>query len=99
VLTLAGAAFLLIYGVLALRRARQTEGLHAATGSGPVVLHRAILEAAGFTLLNPHVYLDTVLLLGSIGASQTPAGQVPPGTAFTREDSLTINASVSIPFS
>jgi L-lysine exporter family protein LysE/ArgO len=35
-----------------------------------------MLEAAGFTLLNPHVYLDTVLLLGSIGARQAPAGQV-----------------------
>jgi L-lysine exporter family protein LysE/ArgO len=27
----------------------------------------------GFTFLNPHVYLDTVLLLGSVGASQPPA--------------------------
>ena len=30
-------------------------------------------QAAAFTLLNPHVYLDTVLLVGSIGAQQ-PAG-------------------------
>jgi len=30
----------------------------------------ALAQAAAFTLLNPHVYLDTVLLLGSIGAQQ-----------------------------
>jgi L-lysine exporter family protein LysE/ArgO len=29
-------------------------------------------SAAAFTLLNPHVYLDTVLLVGSIGAQQPP---------------------------
>jgi L-lysine exporter family protein LysE/ArgO len=29
-------------------------------------------QAAGFTLLNPHVYLDTVLLMGSIGTRQPP---------------------------
>lgn len=33
----------------------------------------AMAQAAAFTLLNPHVYLDTVLLVGSIGAQQ-PAG-------------------------
>lgn len=30
----------------------------------------AVAQAAAFTLLNPHVYLDTVLLVGSIGARQ-----------------------------
>ena len=30
----------------------------------------ALAQAAAFTLLNPHVYLDTVLLVGSIGAQQ-----------------------------
>jgi L-lysine exporter family protein LysE/ArgO len=30
-------------------------------------------QAAAFTLLNPHVYLDTVLLVGSIGAQQPAA--------------------------
>jgi L-lysine exporter family protein LysE/ArgO len=29
-----------------------------------------LAQAAAFTLLNPHVYLDTVLLVGSIGAQQ-----------------------------
>jgi L-lysine exporter family protein LysE/ArgO len=31
-----------------------------------------VVQAAAFTLLNPHVYLDTVLLVGSIGAQQPP---------------------------
>ena len=35
----------------------------------------AAAQAAAFTLLNPHVYLDTVLLLGSIGAQQPVALQ------------------------
>jgi L-lysine exporter family protein LysE/ArgO len=36
-------------------------------------LAAALAQAAAFTLLNPHVYLDTVLLVGSVGAQQ-PAG-------------------------
>jgi L-lysine exporter family protein LysE/ArgO len=36
-------------------------------------LRSALLQAAAFTLLNPHVYLDTVLLVGSIGAQQPEA--------------------------
>jgi L-lysine exporter family protein LysE/ArgO len=35
----------------------------------------ALAQAAAFTLLNPHVYLDTVLLVGSIGAQQPAALQ------------------------
>jgi L-lysine exporter family protein LysE/ArgO len=74
-LTLAGAAFLGLYGIQALQRARQSESLHATAGAAAVPLPRALLTVAGFTFLNPHVYLDTVLLLGSIGARQVPAGR------------------------
>jgi L-lysine exporter family protein LysE/ArgO len=35
-----------------------------------MALGAALAQAAAFTLLNPHVYLDTVLLVGSIGAQQ-----------------------------
>jgi L-lysine exporter family protein LysE/ArgO len=31
-------------------------------------LRAALAQAAAFTLLNPHVYLDTVVLVGSVGA-------------------------------
>jgi L-lysine exporter family protein LysE/ArgO len=71
-LTIAGSVFLLWYGVRALRRAFQPKSLHAAGGAEPVSLSNAMAQAAGFTLLNPHVYLDTVLLMGSIGTRQPP---------------------------
>jgi L-lysine exporter family protein LysE/ArgO len=35
-----------------------------------VSVRHAVAQAAGFTFLNPHVYIDTVLLMGSIGARQ-----------------------------
>ena len=75
-LTLAGAAFLLCYGVLALRRASRPQSLPTAAGSANVSLRSALTQLAGFTLLNPHVYLDTVLLMGSIGARQPPGGRM-----------------------
>jgi L-lysine exporter family protein LysE/ArgO len=69
-LTITGVLFLTWYGVTALRRAFRSNVLQASTGSSPVSLRIALAQAAGVTLLNPHVYLDTVLLLGSIGARQ-----------------------------
>jgi L-lysine exporter family protein LysE/ArgO len=68
-LTMAGTLFLLWYGLRALRRAWQPQGLRAA-GGARVSLRVAVAQAAAFTFLNPHVYLDTVLLMGSIGARQ-----------------------------
>ncbi|WP_432727614.1 LysE/ArgO family amino acid transporter [Variovorax sp. W6] len=64
-----GAAFLCAYGLRALWRSRQPAALQA-TAQGASSLSRAtvVAQAAGFTLLNPHVYLDTVLLVGSAGA-------------------------------
>ena len=69
-LALAGAVFLAVYGAQALRRARQPQRLQAAEGSGRLGRGAALAQAAAFTLLNPHVYLDTVVLVGSIGAQQ-----------------------------
>lgn len=69
-LALAGAAFLAVYGWRALRRARQVHQLQAAGGHTSLKRSAALAQAAAFTLLNPHVYLDTVLLVGSIGAQQ-----------------------------
>jgi L-lysine exporter family protein LysE/ArgO len=74
-LALAGAAFLVWYGVQALRRARRAGALQAAPGGRGQARHRVLAQAAAFTLLNPHVYLDTVLLVGSIGAQQPPTLQ------------------------
>ncbi len=58
----------------ALRRA-PAAALRAAAGTAGLGRGAALAQAAAFTLLNPHVYLDTVLLVGSIGAQQPPALQ------------------------
>jgi L-lysine exporter family protein LysE/ArgO len=70
VLALVGTAFLAAYGVLALRRAARPQRLEAGAGGAGLARGAALAQAAAFTLLNPHVYLDTVLLVGSIGAQQ-----------------------------
>ncbi len=67
-LTLGGAVFLAFYGLRALWRAARPAALLAAEGTVGLTLRQALLQTAAFTLLNPHVYLDTVLLVGSVGA-------------------------------
>ena len=61
-----GVAFLLGYAGLALRRAVRPEALRADGSRTAASLKAALTTAAALTFLNPHVYLDTVLLLGSI---------------------------------
>ena len=71
-----GVAFLATYGVLSLRRARHAGALrpddapHQGRSLGTVAL-----TAVALTWLNPHVYLDTVLFLGSVAAQQGPTGR------------------------
>ena len=71
-LALGGAAFLAVYGWRALQRARQASALDVTESGQSLSRGAALAQAAAFTLLNPHVYLDTVLLVGSIGAQQAP---------------------------
>ncbi|AKE88172.1 MULTISPECIES: LysE/ArgO family amino acid transporter [Rhodococcus] len=61
----AGAAFLVGYGVLAARRALRPSALTAAAG-GSLTVGAALATCLALTWLNPHVYLDTVLMLGSV---------------------------------
>ena len=68
-----GAAFLVAYGWRALRRARGPQQLQVAAAGAGLGRGAVLAQAAAFTLLNPHVYLDTVLLVGSIGAQQPVA--------------------------
>ena len=70
VLTGAGTLFLAWYGIRALARARAASTMNVAEGTRRISVRNAVAQAAGFTFLNPHVYLDTVLLMGSIGARQ-----------------------------
>lgn len=60
-----GAAFLGFYGFRAFRSAFTAQSL-SAEGAANLPLGRALATAAAFTYLNPHVYLDTVVLLGGI---------------------------------
>ena len=69
-LALGGAVFLAMYGWRALQRARQISALDVTASGQTLSRGAALAQAAAFTLLNPHVYLDTVLLVGSIGAQQ-----------------------------
>lgn len=68
-----GSAFLIVYGFWAFRRAIVPKGL-AAQSIQKMSLLVAISSTAALSLLNPHVYLDTVVLLGSIGG-QLPGTQ------------------------
>lgn len=61
----AGAAFLLGYALLAARRALRPGTLDPARRQ-PTTLRATLLACLAFTYLNPHVYLDTVLLLGAV---------------------------------
>lgn len=62
-----GVAFLLVYGVLAARRAFRPGELDPASGAGPAGLAATLAACLAFTWLNPHVYLDTVVLMGTVG--------------------------------
>ncbi len=81
-----GAAFLLVYGAFAARRAIRPPGASFHDGRAPepipgsgstAVLERtrvhpsrALLVMAVFTWANPHVYLDALVFLGSVGNQQ-----------------------------
>ncbi|CAM5276412.1 MULTISPECIES: LysE/ArgO family amino acid transporter [unclassified Thauera] len=65
-----GAAFLLWYGSRALRSALRGGREMNLAEHKRMSRGQALLAAAGFSLLNPHAYLDTVVLLGSIGSQQ-----------------------------
>ncbi|MDX3802825.1 LysE/ArgO family amino acid transporter [Streptomyces sp. AK04-3B] len=67
-----GGLFLLGYGALAARRVFRPSGA-LVTGGDPVgSRRRAVLTCLAMTWLNPHVYLDTVFLLGSVAADRGP---------------------------
>ncbi|MEW2610069.1 LysE/ArgO family amino acid transporter [Streptomyces sp. NPDC047880] len=68
-----GGAFLLCYGALAARRVfRKDGGALRTEGEAAGSARRAVLTCLAMTWLNPHVYLDTVFLLGSVAADHGP---------------------------
>ena len=74
VMTWGGAAFLAWYGAKAALRALKPETLEAGK-EGALPIAAVVATLAAFTFLNPHVYLDTVLLLGGLGARHPAAEQ------------------------
>ncbi|WP_062017299.1 LysE/ArgO family amino acid transporter [Aureimonas sp. AU4] len=65
--TAGGAVFLFSYAVLALRRALRPSAL-VVRAERSMMLGAAVGTCLALTFLNPHVYLDTVVLLGSLSA-------------------------------
>lgn len=63
-----GAAFLIWYGAMNLRSAWRGGSALQTENGAEVSLTSALLTLLAFTWLNPHVYLDTVVLIGSISA-------------------------------
>lgn len=69
-LGLAGAAVLAAYALQALRRALAPGALMTNTQGAAVPVKTVLAQTLAISLLNPHVYLDTVVLVGAVGARQ-----------------------------
>ncbi len=73
--TIGGAMFLAVYALMALRRAFTASQLDPAS-EGKTSLQRALAILFAFTFLNPHVYLDTVVLVGGISGQYEGAARL-----------------------
>ena len=68
----AGILFLVGYALLAMRRSFANQSLAVGAAQRPMRTRRVVMLATlAITLLNPHVYLDTMVLIGSVGAQQS----------------------------
>ena len=73
--TWGGAVFLGWYGARAFWSAFKGASLEADSEAAPS-LKAAVLATLAVTLLNPHVYLDTILLLGSVSGQYSQTGRI-----------------------
>lgn len=71
-----GALFLLAYGGKSFISAFRTSHTLEPAGDTPEALSRTVLICLAFTWLNPHVYLDTVVLMGSIATQYEGASRL-----------------------
>ena len=69
VVRIGGAGFLIVYGILAARRAVRPAALITEDAGAATPLSVAIATCLALAWLNPHVYLDTVVLLGSVAGT------------------------------
>lgn len=67
-----GVAFLLVYGALRFRAAARGGEALKPSGAASASLGRVLATCLVLTWANPHVYLDTVVLIGSISAQYAP---------------------------
>lgn len=88
-----GVAFLLWYAGSALRRVFRPEAMHAegSPSARNEPRRTVIARSAALTWLNPHVYLDTVLLIGSVAATHSGL----PGTAVDGRWLFAIGAAIA----
>lgn len=71
-----GVLFLLYYGLRSFRSIFKAEAMKPGSDLNSPDLKRTIGTVLALSLLNPHVYLDTVVLVGSIGAQFPPSGRL-----------------------
>jgi L-lysine exporter family protein LysE/ArgO len=71
-----GVVFLSWYGLRAWRAAWASHAQHLNQQAAVMSATQAVTAIVALSLLNPHVYLDTVLLLGAIGGQQAGAGKL-----------------------
>jgi len=64
-----GAAFLLTYGLMAARQAARPSVIDVDPAGKQSSLRTTAITCLALTWLNPHVYLDTVILLGSVAGT------------------------------
>lgn len=76
-----GAAFLLWYGLRSWRSLLTPKSLNLGAEAAAPDARQALTTVVALSLLNPHVYLDTVVLLGSVGGSY-PESQQRMGFSF-----------------
>jgi L-lysine exporter family protein LysE/ArgO len=77
VVTLAGSVFLFVYGAISFKKMLDPGELRASNEL--VSLKRAVITMLAFSFLNPHVYLDTVVLVGSIAVQEESQNRIPFG--------------------
>lgn len=78
VVTIGGVLFLGTYSFMAFKRAWAPSAMVAGAPQS-MPLKAAVMACLAFTFLNPHVYLDTVVLLGSLSAAHEGAGRLAYG--------------------
>lgn len=74
IMALAGAAFLVVYGAMRLHAAWRGDYAMVLSGTSPDLV-TVLATGAAFTWLNPHVYLDTLGLIGAISTQYPDPGQ------------------------